>query len=485
MKRSTKKGFTIVELVIVIAIIAILAAVLIPTFASLIQKANTSADIQACRQMNTYLAVNEVTADKTIVEVYEALKTGGMDAEDYKPLSSNTYYFWDAKLNRVLYTNDSYEVIYPEEYKNVKSTDADHQWYSLTTEIKGDSNYSKTESEGITTITVESGDQLYQAVKDLEKSKTAIKLAKKGEDGKPIEAFFENSINQNTVINITDDIDMMGASLSIGVVMSDVTLTINGNGHTIKGVSNLDSGVVNAALNDDNEQRNYYASLIKYVDENATVEFNNIKFDNIVTGRKDVGSSGILIGKTKGTKTNVTFDGVVITNSTLYGKNKLGAFIGAQYSGGTKVTVKGNTKLENVKIISTEGESGILFGSTSDGGVNTAGIFIDKALMSDLDNFIKNCSVVCESSKMYDATFSEGLNQTYDGKVVEKGNNNGYRPTTAYLGFAGAAENTVKFTMNGNEYTATNFNAINTYDQAVAAGWVWDFSGETPTKVTQ
>ena len=36
MKR--KKGFTIVELVIVIAVIAVLAAVLIPTFSSLIQK---------------------------------------------------------------------------------------------------------------------------------------------------------------------------------------------------------------------------------------------------------------------------------------------------------------------------------------------------------------------------------------------------------------------------------------------------------------
>ena len=481
MKRSNKKGFTIVELVIVIAIIAILAAVLIPTFASLIQKANTSADIQACRQMNTYLAVNEVTADKTIVEVYEALKAGGMDAEDYKPLSSNTYYFWDAKLNRVLYTNDSYEVLYPEEYKDVKSTDADHQWYSLTTEIKGDSNYSKTEAEGITTITVESGDQLYQAVKDLKQSSNEIVLSSRLN----IKTNFTKSINENTVIELTKDIDMKGASFSIGAVMSGVKLTIKGNGHTVSGICNLEEGMTNAKCNNEGIERNYYTGLIKYVDENATVEFNNIKFDNIVTGRKDVGSSGILIGKTKGTKTNVTFDGVVITNSTLYGKNKLGAFIGAQYSGGTKVTVKGNTKLENVKIISTEGESGILFGSTSDGGVNTAGIFIDKALMSDLDNFIKNCSVVCESSKMYDATFSEGLNQTYDGKVVEKGNNNGYRPTTAYLGFAGAENNTVKFTMNGNEYTATNFNAINTYDQAVAAGWVWDFSGETPTKVTQ
>ena len=38
MKKYTNKGFTIVELVIVVAVIAILAAVLIPTFASLIKK---------------------------------------------------------------------------------------------------------------------------------------------------------------------------------------------------------------------------------------------------------------------------------------------------------------------------------------------------------------------------------------------------------------------------------------------------------------
>ena len=45
-KRKNKKGFTIVELVIVIAVIAILAAVLIPTFSSLIKKAKISADTQ-------------------------------------------------------------------------------------------------------------------------------------------------------------------------------------------------------------------------------------------------------------------------------------------------------------------------------------------------------------------------------------------------------------------------------------------------------
>ena len=42
MKKLNKKGFTIVELVIVIAVIAILAAVMIPTFSGIITKANQS-----------------------------------------------------------------------------------------------------------------------------------------------------------------------------------------------------------------------------------------------------------------------------------------------------------------------------------------------------------------------------------------------------------------------------------------------------------
>ena len=49
MKRNNKKGFTIVELVIVIAVIAILSAVLIPTFGGIVDKANKSAAEQAAR----------------------------------------------------------------------------------------------------------------------------------------------------------------------------------------------------------------------------------------------------------------------------------------------------------------------------------------------------------------------------------------------------------------------------------------------------
>lgn len=51
-KKNLKKAFTLVELVVVIAVIAILAAVLIPTFSSVIKNANNSVDQQLVVQLN-------------------------------------------------------------------------------------------------------------------------------------------------------------------------------------------------------------------------------------------------------------------------------------------------------------------------------------------------------------------------------------------------------------------------------------------------
>ena len=45
-KNNNRKGFTLTELVIVIAVIAVLAAVLIPTFSGIINAANESAAMQ-------------------------------------------------------------------------------------------------------------------------------------------------------------------------------------------------------------------------------------------------------------------------------------------------------------------------------------------------------------------------------------------------------------------------------------------------------
>ena len=80
MKRNNKKGFTIVELVIVIAVIAILAGVLIPTFAGITTKAKKSAALQEAR--NLY-------------PEYLAFKNGDVEDKVYLKVTSNDveYYF--------------------------------------------------------------------------------------------------------------------------------------------------------------------------------------------------------------------------------------------------------------------------------------------------------------------------------------------------------------------------------------------------------
>ena len=66
MKKTNKKGFTLVELVIVIAVIAILAAVLIPVFSNLIGKAKDAAALQNARTTLEELAVEAADNNQDI-----------------------------------------------------------------------------------------------------------------------------------------------------------------------------------------------------------------------------------------------------------------------------------------------------------------------------------------------------------------------------------------------------------------------------------
>ena len=61
MKKMNKKGFTIVELVIVIAVIAILAAVMIPTFSGIVERAQNSAALQEVKNAYTATIADELS----------------------------------------------------------------------------------------------------------------------------------------------------------------------------------------------------------------------------------------------------------------------------------------------------------------------------------------------------------------------------------------------------------------------------------------
>ncbi len=65
--KKNKKGFTIVELVIVIAVIGILAAVLIPTFTNVVENSRkTAVQEEARNAIVAYIAENEGVIDSDI-----------------------------------------------------------------------------------------------------------------------------------------------------------------------------------------------------------------------------------------------------------------------------------------------------------------------------------------------------------------------------------------------------------------------------------
>ena len=134
--KNNKRAFTIVELVIVIAVIGILAAVLIPTFSSLIQKANMNSDEAAVKSMNTYLSADEQINGKPASwqDAVKVLSKSNLDAENYRALSSEHQLVWDASINRVLYVEKTTQtVVYPEEYTADGMLDLGYEYGNWTT----------------------------------------------------------------------------------------------------------------------------------------------------------------------------------------------------------------------------------------------------------------------------------------------------------------------------------------------------------------
>ena len=99
--RKTKKGFTIVELVIVVAVIGILAAVLIPTFVNLTNKANETSDDALVKNLNTSLQMAEEEQGKKNDTFQEAID----DLKDFGYLLPNLMTRSDKKLLYRIETN--------------------------------------------------------------------------------------------------------------------------------------------------------------------------------------------------------------------------------------------------------------------------------------------------------------------------------------------------------------------------------------------
>ena len=133
MKRTNKKGFTIVELVIVIAVIAILAAVLIPNISRLVKKAQISSDLSLVRNLNMALETESATMDyPTAYSAFQAVKENGYDIAKIEAKASNNQILYDEVNKCFAYMNGSKLEYYPNSTKSDKITPKHQLWMVVT-----------------------------------------------------------------------------------------------------------------------------------------------------------------------------------------------------------------------------------------------------------------------------------------------------------------------------------------------------------------
>lgn len=326
MKRN-KKGFTIVELVIVIAVIAILAAVLIPTFSNLIAKANVSADQQAVRSMNVALMSDEALNGKpsNLGEARAVLAKAGYNSDGYHPISDGHTFYWDADLNCILLVKDEGKVvIYPEDFANAGDDflDNDTRRFNLETGWTAGDDEIVSQAKSASGLTVGSGE-----------GETTF------EDVIRIGAFSGETF-ENAVITLAEDVTLS----SIDYPIKEFRGTLDGNGYTISGLSITPvhglngNGYLYSNLYDSKvgiQKSKYGVGLIDYlgtggVVKNLTVEYADTD-DSAVDPKNEYTYFGGIVG---------FLDGGTIENCTVSGKivqyNRVGGIVGTALSGTIK-----------------------------------------------------------------------------------------------------------------------------------------------------
>lgn len=301
---ALRHGFTIMELVIVIAVIAVLAAVLIPTFANVTRRANQSADEQAVYQMNLALAVVEIDdRPENVADVIAVLNTEGMDLEDYSPLLSDTRFYWVKSINRIVIADGDDNVLYPEDRVELVRTAGD--WYSLDGNINLNESWKENVSQN--TVTLTSGEQFASFISEYN-------------NGDSVAASV-------TTVNLSGTIDLGGATYSIkNQINSDLT---------IQGTSSSQPALITGFRDDNNSifgqgefaHKGYGYGIFSNIGADSEITLKNLVFENMLVKDtlEDTGTMGLIAGYVYGT---LNLENVTIRNCVVEGGQKIGGIAG-------------------------------------------------------------------------------------------------------------------------------------------------------------
>ena len=335
-KKAIKKGFTLVELVVVIAVIAILAATSVGVYFGMLESANRSADEAAVTQMNKVLLLEDTLGDvDSIFDVHEALERNGLYPEDYTALSKGHKFYYDRNEKKILLVNGEGEVVYPED--QIDKDHSDCQWYSLNlsigtekvTPVNGEYNVAKAE-------------QFAYVMNEIEKKNSG-----------------------DVTITLTDNLNFNGASIAIENLTCDFTL--NGNGKTI---SNL---AANESYNDGLSSSfgvasKYNAAALFGKNSGHDIKLENITFENIHIRcdggydgtEKAANNTSLIVGEFSGA--SFTANNVTIKNSSVEAGRNVGSMIGLLYEQSNTSVSFNNIVISNTQVKVHHGRSSLLVG---------------------------------------------------------------------------------------------------------------------------
>ena len=280
MKRTNKKGFTIVELVIVIAVIAILAAVLIPNISRLVKKAQISSDLSLVRNLNMALETESATMDyPTAYSAFQAVKENGYDIAKIEAKASNNQILYDEVNKCFAYMNGKNLEYYPNSTKSDKTTPAYQLWAVYTDQAKAVESENSVYWNGATAFNgtvkagFDAGDTSGNTVKYESANSVVIRtnggdLTVNASNGHVEHYGLAKTITVTAISDTTYVEHGTVATLKVGagakrVVIKSTAVVVNLENDTNAGVSVENNGYVGTATNEDKVSGNVGGDTIK------------------------------------------------------------------------------------------------------------------------------------------------------------------------------------------------------------------------------
>ena len=195
MNNKKRSAFTIVELVIVIAVIAILSAVLIPTFGAIIKDANVAADQTAAASLTTelhiYLKGNTIDSEE---ELMTALEESGVGEKLVPKALAYGYHFWFDMKNQMIVAMTATEV--NELDLSAQTASVEQDGVALASEVNVIADNTNYANVGIRDV-FDKGYYLISNCGNLADALNLIENLKDGADYKSLIKYLENAVNND------------------------------------------------------------------------------------------------------------------------------------------------------------------------------------------------------------------------------------------------------------------------------------------------